>query len=375
MKFLILNADYPEFIDWLYARHPGLKNERYAEQLRARNESLYGMADFYSSNLRSLGHEADDCHANNLYLQQAWVRENHPKVPCARKWHFRLRKKIIPWISKVGNPEWFYEVLAAQIRFSKPDVLLNQAMDSIPSSFLKEMKPYVGFLIGQHAATQLPKSEDLSCYDLAVSSFPPTVDLFRQNGLRAEYHRLGFEPRVLAQLETNVKQFDIAFVGSLAATVHRSRIVLLEALCSRFPELRIWGPNVDGLSEVSPIRAAHKGYAWGRDMYQILRGSKLTLNHHGDIPPYANNCRLYEATGVGTVLITDWKPNLHEMFDPGKEVLAYRSIPESIELIRHYLAHENERQDIARAGQRRTLQDHTYYDRMGELVDIIHKYV
>ena len=78
------------------------------------------------------------------------------------------------------------------------------------------------------------------------------------------------------------------------------------------------------------------------------------MNHHGDVPPYANNLALFEATGVGTLLITDWKQNLHEMFEPGKEVIAYRTREECAELIRYYLEHENEREEIARAGQRRT---------------------
>lgn len=110
-------------------------------------------------------------------------------------------------------------------------------------------------------------------------------------------------------------------------------------------------------------------------MYQILRKSKITLNHHGDIAPYANNCRLYEATGVGTLLITDWKENLHEMFDPGKEVVAYRTPEECAELIQYYLEHDEEREVIARAGQERTLREHTYHQRMEELVDIVRKYL
>jgi spore maturation protein CgeB len=81
--------------------------------------------------------------------------------------------------------------------------------------------------------------------------------------------------------------------------------------------------------------------------------------------------RLYEATGVGTLLITDWKENLHELFEPGKEVIAYRTPEECGELIQYYLEHEVEREAIARAGQERTLREHTYYQRMQELVDII----
>ncbi|MFN8496855.1 MAG: glycosyltransferase [Anaerolineae bacterium] len=106
-------------------------------------------------------------------------------------------------------------------------------------------------------------------------------------------------------------------------------------------------------------------------MYKVLRTSKMTLNHHGNVPPYANNMRLFEATGVGTLLVTDWKANLHEMFEPGREVVAYRSPEECLDLIAYYLGHEEERQAIASAGQQRTLTEHTYLDRMREIVEIL----
>jgi hypothetical protein len=34
MKCLILNTDYPEFLRWLYTRHPGLESQLYEEQMR-----------------------------------------------------------------------------------------------------------------------------------------------------------------------------------------------------------------------------------------------------------------------------------------------------------------------------------------------------
>jgi spore maturation protein CgeB len=117
------------------------------------------------------------------------------------------------------------------------------------------------------------------------------------------------------------------------------------------------------------------GPAWGQEMYQIIRNSKIALNHHGDIPPYANNMRLFEATGVGTLLITDWKVNLHRLFEVGKEVVVYRTPEECAELIRYYLDHDDEREAIAGAGQRRTLRDYSYHQRMQELVEIVQKYL
>ena len=58
-RFLILNTDYPEFLDWFYAQHPGLETQPYKQQLQARAESLFGVADFYSDNLVKLVRELD----------------------------------------------------------------------------------------------------------------------------------------------------------------------------------------------------------------------------------------------------------------------------------------------------------------------------
>ena len=73
------------------------------------------------------------------------------------------------------------------------------------------------------------------------------------------------------------------------------------------------------------------------------------------------------------LLVSTDYPNLPEMFEAGTEILAYRSADECRDLVEYYLSHDAERQAIAGAGQRRTLREHTYYQRMQELVDIIGK--
>ena len=111
-------------------------------------------------------------------------------------------------------------------------------------------------------------------------------------------------------------------------------------------------------------------------MYRALARSKITLNRHINVAESnANNMRLYEATGVGTLLITDRKDNLDELFEVGKEVLAYSSQEEAAELIRYYLAHPDEAETIAKAGQARTLRDHTYKRRIEELVPILERHL
>src|SRR3569623_1673089 len=76
MRLRILSADYPRFLRDLYLSHPGLCEEPYAEQMAARNDSLFGVADFYSRNFKAHGHEAAEFHINNPWLQYAWAQEN-----------------------------------------------------------------------------------------------------------------------------------------------------------------------------------------------------------------------------------------------------------------------------------------------------------
>ena len=298
------------------------------------------------------------------------------KVPSDSGWHPRL-ERATPWADRIVREKWSNRVLAdiltAQIRHSAPDVLLNQAMDRVSSRLLKKIKPYVGLLVGQIAAP-LPQGEDLGCYDLVISSLPNLVDYFRKQGIPSELSRLAFEPTILTRLNGGAQKIAVSFVGSLSRH-HARRIRLLEQLCQRV-DLQIWGPGVDSLPANSPIRNHYRGLAWGLEMYRILQTSKVTLNQHIDVAgSYANNLRLFEATGVGTLLITDWKENLPEMFEPHKEVIAYRNPEECVGLIEHYLENETEREAIARAGQQRTLREHTYERRARELIEIVERYL
>jgi hypothetical protein len=259
-------------------------------------------------------------------------------------------------------------VLAAQIRSYRPDVLHVHDMNGVPASLLRAVRPDVGMITGQ-IASAVPSGADFREYDLVLSSFPHFVDRFRGQGLDSEYFQLGFEPRVLEALAAAPSR-DLVYVGGLSAK-HASRIDFLEALARRSP-LDWWGYGLEVLRPDSPLRERYRGPAWGLEMYQRLRSARVAINMHIDTAAdYANNMRLYEATGVGSLLLTDAKRNLQEIFAPGREVVAYDSLEECVELAAHYLAHEDERAAIARAGQARTLSDHTYHHRMQEFVELV----
>lgn len=111
---------------------------------------------------------------------------------------------------------------------------------------------------------------------------------------------------------------------------------------------------------------------YGLRMYQTIRDSQVTLNIHADSSDrYASNMRLFEVTGAGGCLLTDWKPNLGEIFQIDEEVVSFRSAGECVEKARWLLEHPVEAAAIARAGQKRTLNEHTYINRAQQLRDIL----
>ena len=371
MRFVVIDSDYPVFLRWFYSQHPGLESECYDKQARELADSFFGHADFYSDNLRKIEHEAWTIHYNDIFLQKAWAREHGLKLNGKWGWELCLRKGIIPWLSRVEDP-WVYDILAAQIKHYKPDVVVNYDMHLKPS-FFREIKPYVRLLIGNHAAP-LPGERDFGIYDLVLSIVDNFVDYFRKQGVRSELLRLGFEPKVLQKIREPRRAIPVLFSGNLHAA-HASRLKWLEHICRSVP-IEGRTPLPIKLPPDSLVYSCLGDAVWGLEMYQTLREALLTLNHHIDVAEaYAGNVRLFEATGVGTLLITDWKKNLHEMFEPGKEVIAYQTPEECLEMIQYYLEHEDERRAIASAGQQRTLRDHTYYQRMCELVNIVKKYL
>jgi spore maturation protein CgeB len=81
--------------------------------------------------------------------------------------------------------------------------------------------------------------------------------------------------------------------------------------------------------------------------------------------------RLFEATGVGTFLLTDFKDNLGTLFVPDREVAVWRSIDDGLKVIGRYIGDDDGRAAIARGGHARTMSQHTYRNRTREILGFV----
>src|ERR1700687_4089738 len=392
MRILMLNADYPRFLVWLYHAQPGLEQASYTAQMSARNATLFGVADFYSRNFSASGHLAAEIHVNNPWLQAAWAREHGfvveaPRPPGAAgpralpAWLQRavapLKPMLRPLARRVGlSPRLDAQaenILLAQIENFRPDLIINQDIFHVDTDLIRRIKGIGNpILIGQ-VGIEPSRGEDWSVYDLMISQLSSTVNFFRSLGVRAEVNHLAFAPAILDALPQAPKvDLDVSFVGTISAD-HRQRIALLEAVAERY-DLQLAGSRPQALPASSPLQRCFKGEVWGADMYQMLRRSRITLNSHIDMAGReAGNMRLFEATGVGAFLLTDFKDNLHTLFAPDREVAVWRSPKDCLGAIDRALGDESARAEIARAGQARTMAQHTYRHRACQILGFVEK--
>jgi spore maturation protein CgeB len=369
LRIVVTDTVYPQFLDDHYAANPNLAQASYSEQLEALHEASFGTSDAYTHHLRELGHEALDIVVNCEPLQAAWVRENRRRGPAS-------------WLqaraggrSHRDHPE---AIAKAQIEAFDPDVILVHDVLSMSPDHVRRHRNQGRLLVSQ-TASRLPAAYVYGAYDFLLSSFHHFVRLFREQGIDSEYFQLGFYDRVLERLvragvatEPAAKRpVPLSFIGGLDPGVYDAAVPVLEAVAKRVP-LEVWGYDEDKLAPGSPLRNRFHGGVWGIDMYRVLAESRITINRHGEIAEgQANNMRLYEATGVGALLLTEAADNLSDILEPGVEVVTYEGGEDLVAKIERYLSDDESRIEIAAAGQRRTLAEHTYRERMRELSEML----
>ncbi len=406
MKLLRITTNYPAYLKKFYARRPGIEQRSYTEQKAALDYDAFGGADFWSHALKPLGYDVVEITANAEPMQKVWAVEHR----------VRFRES-----------NWLLDISKAQIENEKPDVLFVADYSTFTYQWLTELRqscPSIKLVLGWCGAP-FEGETVFQAYDLVLSNVPELVEKFREMGHRSEHMNHAFDPRILERIDLKGRQFiDFSFIGSIVRhnQYHLERERLLERLV-QLGNVEIYSPSAEmtltdelkailmrglygvmagarttGVSnevlqklpvigkaatwESKPLRPINpnltpymKPGVFGLEMFQALRNSKVTFNSHIDISSRsASNMRLFEATGVGTCLLTDWKENLQDLFEPDKEVVTYRSAEECVEKVTWLLEHPKEREEIAKAGQERCLRNHTFDIRARQLDEIIKKY-
>jgi spore maturation protein CgeB len=78
--------------------------------------------------------------------------------------------------------------------------------------------------------------------------------------------------------------------------------------------------------------------------------------------------RVFDVLGCGGFLITNYQAELCEYFEPGVDLVVYEDLADLEQKIDYYLAHEEERQQIAVNGYKRVCENYTYDIMLGNIL-------
>jgi spore maturation protein CgeB len=403
MKLLQFSVVHPAYAREFYARNPELAKKSFAEQKSILDYDASSWADFWSHSLAPFGYETLEVNVNIAPLQRAWAKENAVSFP---------------------KNTWLSEIPYFQARKFQPDILFLADRSSFNLQWLQTLRencPSIKLILawcgGYYRDTDIFKEADV-----LLSCNPALVKKCNDGGLRSYHLHHAFEPRILTRLKSrSTKRIPFSFIGQImrGKHLHNEREELLKALRKKMdlhiytpqePPLEQWksfarkyafgvaqnlksagfsnavlnqipilkrASNWDELPphlDLQELKPCIRGTVFGLAMFQTLRNSDMTLNNHSDSETSASNMRMFEATGVGTCLVTDWKKDLSELFEPDKEVVTYRSVDECVEKVQWLQSNETEREKISALGQQRTLQHHTFSHRAAQLDEIIQQF-
>lgn len=388
-RFLKIQTTEQVYLNRFFELYPESKRLSYDELFALFVKGCCGWNTNYKNYLAALGNEAHEICINFEFLQKLWAKEHGVKY---------------------NSQNWLREIVAAQLNEYKPDILFLDDLyfcDSEVRQFLRDSSPKTTKIVGWRAAP----TEDYNAFrdiDLMLTCTPLFLKEMRDHGLKADMVLHAFEPAILELIPPQQRDIDFSFLGHIVLRdgFHNERLALVKRLLDP-TNLQVWGHfgepqklsiqrravaklgrtmegmglSIRALTQAppGPVATALKRDYPGRfhdsvialEYFKILSRSKITLNNHIDCGgEFAGNIRLFEATGMQACLVTDWKINLPEMFEPDAEIVTYKTADECAEKVRYLLDHDEERQSIAGAGHRRTLRDHTYAKR-AEQVDQI----
>ena len=171
-------------------------------------------------------------------------------------------------------------------------------------------------------------------------------------------------------------RFPEGYEGNDKALVAQQYISVKVAEQERLRALRMLSDSFDvdiytGSDTSSMPHIHNKGFAKSlEEMPIIFHESKINLNITAKSIRSGLSLRVFDVLGCGGFLITNYQGELPEVFEIGRDLIAYESMEHLKELCAYYLEHDEERQEIARNGYEKVKQLHTYDVRLVQMLDM-----
>jgi spore maturation protein CgeB len=157
-------------------------------------------------------------------------------------------------------------------------------------------------------------------------------------------------------------RYDVGFVGSMYG--YRAEWIAMM--------------RASGIAVSCFGHGTNNGVVSAAEIPEIYRTSRISLNFSGsgqnpggteEVGKRQIKARTFEVPGAGGFLLTEAAPDLERYFSIGSEIATFGSPGELVEKVRYYLRHPEERDAMARAGHARAVAEHSYEQRISEILE------
>lgn len=167
------------------------------------------------------------------------------------------------------------------------------------------------------------------------------------------------------------RDIDVVFVGALFV----NKMPMLAAVKKEFGR-RFVLHGLTSWKQNAYFNAKFGFPGWVRPIQQreyvsLYQRAKIGINLHNRGKFTVGSFRIFELPANGVMQLSDGDEYLSSFYEPGREVVGYSSTGELIEKLRYYLAHDGEREMIARAGYRHVMSAHRIRHRLHEAVTLL----
>ena len=400
MKIIIITILNKDSINYLYNNYDGLSLASYKKQKNIVDSEISIWASGWEGALTKNGHDVMTLPLNVSLLQKRWAKENNIYL---------------------NN---LHDIAYEQIKLFEPDIIWYDYFDIILLKKIKSNINSIKLILGWTGSV-IVNLNILKETDLVLSCAPETVQYLNNIGIKSEHLDHAFNETLLDKSNKINKNNDFIFIGQIikGSGLHNKREELLKKLVDKF-NIKIYTPSYNyGLKKILATSIKKIGNrfftlfkyskyihnilsnnlflkeilnaknipflpydyqlkknfyppVYGKMMYKTIAEALLVLNIHADSSPnFASNMRLFETTGIGTALLTDWKGNINDYFEIDKEIITYKTSEECFEKVNWLINNPKKCIEIGKEGQKRTLANYTYKQRVHNLLKIIEKYI
>lgn len=221
-------------------------------------------------------------------------------------------------------------------------------------------------------------------YDFVFTNELSCVEFYRQVGCKHVYHMpLAVDLNAFRPMKPKRGYYsDICFIGS----AYWYRVEFFNKIAPYLikQDVKIFGWWWQRLSLYSRLaRSIRTEWLSPEETARYYNGAKIVINLHRSpddetfnknssrVAALSTNPRTFEICGTGAFQLTDARLDLPSHYTPGHDLITYTSAEDLVNKLNYYLEHEEERNQIALNGLKKTVRDHTFDQRVRALLSIL----